>query len=70
MLLTKQTDKRSNGAAEGLSTTEAFWPRLFLVAAIYSLTSTLKNQKTAPFRENSAGMEDGEGRLRKGISET
>ena len=30
----------------------------------------VKPRKQSPFEKNSVGMEDGEGRLRKGISET
>ena len=70
MLLTKQADKHRNGAAEDLSTTEAFRPRLTSGSYIFIKFPLEKKQKTTPFRENSAWMEDGEGRLRKGISET
>ena len=48
MLLSKQADKRRSGAAEGLLTTEVFRPRLFLVAAIYSLTSEIKSPENSP----------------------
>ncbi len=63
--------KCTTGAAWRLSSAKVFRPRLFLVAAIYSLTSGLKKPRKQPhFEKDSAGMEDGGGRLRKEISES
>ena len=70
VLLPKQADKHRNGAAEDLSTTEAFRPRLTSESYIFINFYLEKLRKQPYFDKNSAGMEDGEGRLRKGISET
>ena len=45
--------------------------RALLLEAIYSLTSVLKSLENSPISTKILqGMEDGDGRLRKGISET
>ena len=50
---------------------KSFQPRPFLLTAIYSLTFCPKLLENSSYFERlSAGMEDGEGRLRKGIRET
>ena len=55
---------------EGLSITEAFWPRLTSGSYIFTDFRLEKLRKQPYFDKDSAGMKDGERRLRKGISET
>ena len=55
---------------EGLSITEAFRPRLTSGSYIFINFRLKKARKQPYFDKDSAGMEDGEGRLRKGIRET
>ena len=71
MLLPKQADKRRSGAARGLSTSKILpaAPTAF-DSYIFTDFRLEKLRKQLYFEKNSAGMEDGEGRLRKGISET
>ena len=70
MLLTKQAENAAIARLEGLSITEAFWPRLTSGSYIFTDFRLEKLRKQPYFYKDSAGMEDGEGRLRKGISET
>ena len=70
VLLTKQADKRSNGAAGGLSVTKVFRPRLTFRSYIVT-DSWLKLPEISSYFESlSAGMEDLDGRLRRKIRET
>ena len=70
LLLPKWAGKYRSGAAEDLSTIEAFRPRLTSESYIFINFRLEKLRKQPYFDKDSAGMEDGEGRLRKGISET
>ena len=47
-----------------------FRPRLTFGSYIFTDFRLEKRRKQPYFAKNSAGMEEGEGRLRKGISET
>ena len=49
---------------------KSFRPRLTSGSYIFINFCLGKNRKQPYFDKDSAGMEDGEGRLRKGISET
>ena len=49
---------------------KVFRPRLTSGSYIFINFRLEKLRKQPHFEKNSAGMEDGEGRLRKGISET
>ena len=69
MLLTKQAENVESGAACGLSIMKGFRPRLTSGSYIFIDFRLVKPRKQPYFEKNSAGMEDGEGRLRKGISE-
>ncbi len=66
----KQSCKVQFGAACRLSIAKVFWPRR--TSGSYIFTGfRLENPRKQPyFEKNSAGMEDGDGRLRKGIRET
>ena len=55
---------------EGYRLRNAFRPRLTFGSYIFINFRLEKPRKQPYFEKNSAGMEDGEGRLRKGISET
>ena len=55
---------------EGYRLRNAFRPRLTSESYIVINFRLKKPRKQPYFEKNSAGMEDGEGRLRKGISET
>ena len=55
---------------EGYRLRKAFRPRLTSESYIFSDFRLEKSRKQPYFDKDSAGMEDGEGRLRKGISET
>ena len=70
MLLTKQAENSVNGAAFGLSIVKDFRPRLTSGSYIFINFRLEKLRKQPYFYKDSAGMEDGEGRLRKEISET
>ena len=55
---------------EGFQIRKAFRPRLTFESYIV-INFRLEKLRKQPYSDNdSAGMEDGEGRLRKGISET
>ena len=71
MLLSKQADKRRSGVARGLSTSKSL-PAAPAVSGSYIFTDFRleKLRKQPYFDKDSAGMKDGERRLRKGISET
>ena len=55
---------------EGYRLRKAFRPRLTSGSYIFITFCLEKLRKQPYFYKDSAGMEDGEGRLRKGISET
>ena len=55
---------------EGYRLRKSFRPRLTSESYIFTDLRFEKLRKQPYFEKNSAGMEDGEGRLRKGISET
>ena len=55
---------------EGYRLRKTFRPRLTSGSYIFINFRLEKTRKQPYFEKNSAGMEDGEGRLRKGISET
>ena len=55
---------------EGYRLRKAFRPRLTSGSYIFINFRLGKTRKQPYFEKDSAGMEDGEGRLRKGISET
>ena len=55
---------------EGYRLRNAFRPRLTFESYIFINFRLEKLRKQPYFEKNSAGMEDGEGRLRKGIRET
>ncbi len=62
--------KRTTGAAWRLSTAKVFRPRRTSGSYIFTGFRLEKSRKQPYFEKDSAGMEDGDGRLRKGISET
>ena len=71
VLLPKWAENAVMARLESYRLRKSFRPRLLSLTAIYSLTSVLKNLENSPISKKiSAGMEDGDGRLRKGISET
>ena len=70
MLLTKQAENAEVARLRTFRLTEAFRPRLTSESYIVTNFRLEKLRKQPYFEKNSAGMEDGEGRLRKGISET
>ena len=71
VLLPKWAENAVMARLESYRLRKAFRPRLLSLTAIYLLTSVLKNLENSPISKKiSAGMEDGDGRLRKGISET
>ena len=70
MLLPKQAENAVMARLEDYRLRKVFRPRLTSDSYIF-INFCLENLRKQPyFDKDSAGMEDGEGRLRKGISET
>ena len=70
MLLTKQAENVEVARLVGYWLRKAFRPRLTSGSYIFINFRLKKTRKQPYFDKDSAGMEDGEGRLRKGISGT
>ena len=70
MLLTKQAENAVMARLEGYRLRKTFRPRLTSGSYIFINFRLKKPRKQPYFEKISAGMEDGEGRLRKGIRET
>ena len=70
MLLTKQAENAVMARLEGYRIRKPFRPRPTFGSYIFTDFRLEKLRKQPHLEKISAGMEDGEGRLRKGISET
>ena len=70
MVLTKQAENAEVAQLEDYRLRKDFRPRLTSESYIFTDFRLEKLRKQPYFDKDSAGMEDGDGRLRKGISET
>ena len=70
VLLPKWAENAVMARLEGYRLRKSFRPRLAFGSYIFINFRLEKSRKQPHFNKNSAGMEDGEGRLRKGISKT
>ena len=70
MVLTKQAENAEVAQLEDYRLRKDFRPRLTSGSYIFINFRLEKLRKQPYFYKDSAGMEDGEGRLRKEISET